>query len=143
MEVKMSSDWEIVFINCRAVRELDVSVLTSFEVTPPKGKVENIIISFGRTFIDDYFSAPNVINIEDQNRRYEFVARIVSKKKGLFKTWGLVKTEECLNEDPLVTEPMIVKEDIDWAKSIDKGYLKPSSQIQSDNTYIFTTEKKD
>ncbi len=119
-----SGSWKIVYIDCIQPGEAR-GAMVHFEVTHPDGKTKSVRPVFSMEFVNDYFHIPGDKDI-DKNR-----SRIINEKEELFKTWGLVRIEEHLDQNTLEDEPKILSKDFVWAKKIEKGTLRPSSVNQA------------
>lgn len=128
--------WQIVFVDYIEGPKGGWEVMFRFEVTSPAGKEKSIRPIFTMEFVDDYFQIPGDQNMSN-NR-----SRIIREKIELFKKWCTIRIEECIDKDCLEAEPPISQKDFEWAAKIEKGYLKPSSQQQGDNTYMYIPERK-
>ena len=60
----------------------------------------------------------------------------------LFKKWALVRIEEALANNTIEEKLEISRKHFEWAEKIEKGYSKPLSQQQNDNTYVYNVERK-
>jgi len=132
---ELSRAWKIAFIGCfdKFAGQNSVWVaMTEFRLTSPDAKETSVTIIFGRSFVDDFFK---VSNIQD-------ISRILEDKEDLFKTWGFVRIEKCLDNDSLKERLEISNGDLKWGKEIVEGRLRPSSIPQDSNTYIYTPERK-
>ena len=109
-----------------------------FEITSPDRNRIFTIVYFTTEFVDDYFHVRGDRNRDIQRERQE----IKKSKLPLFKKWSLVKIEESLRNTTIGDRLEIFREDFQWAEKIEKGYLKPSSQQQNDDIYVYVLERK-
>jgi len=132
---ELSRACEIEFIGCfdKFAGQNSVWVVTTeFRLIYPDARETSVTIIFGRSFVDDFFK---VSNIQD-------IGRILMAKKELFKSWGLVRIEECLDSDSLKERLEISTGDLKWGKKIAEDRLRSSSIPQDSNTYIYTPKRK-
>ncbi len=137
IEIKrVSKGWKIAYIDYRENPAGGWVLMTRFEVTSPHGDEKSIRPIFTMEFVDDYFRIPGERGITERR------SALIKEKEGLFKRWGLVRIEECIDKDLLEEEPKIMSKDFEWAEKIEKGHLIPASRQQDENTYIYTPERK-
>jgi len=108
-----------------------------FEITSPEHQTIFTTVYFTTEFINDYFHIPG-----NRNRWLERRQEIKKNKLELFKKWALMRIEEALRKNTTVDTLKILSTDFEWAKKIEKGHLKPSSQRQNDNIYVYNVERK-
>ncbi len=135
---ELSRAWRIVYIDCIKPKG-GWAAMTRFEVTSPDGKTKSIRPIFRMNFVDDYF---NIRGDQGDLAMDKDRGRMRIEKEELFKTWGLIRIEECLNKDSLEEEPEITSQDFEWAEKVEKGHLCPSSEQQDENTYLYMSERK-
>jgi len=109
-----------------------------FEITSPDHRKIFTTVYFTTEFIDDYFHIPGDRNTNMRRERQE----IKKDELELFKKWALVRIEEALANNTIEEKLEISRKHFEWAEKIEKGYLKPSSQQQNDNTYVYILGRK-
>lgn len=129
---ELSRSWKIVFIDRINRINSAYAVMLRFEVSSPDGKRKSIRPVFTEEFVEDYF---HISGTKESDK-------IINEREELFIKWGLIRIEECINEDSLKEEPKISRADFKWAESIKKGHLLPSSQQSDVNTYMYIPERR-
>jgi hypothetical protein len=135
--VAEKNSWYLKFIGYDMGWEQPWGNKLRFEITSPDHKTIFTTVYFTTLFVDDYFHIPG-----NSNRWLERRQEIKKNKLELFKKWALVKIEEALRNNTVGDKVEIFTKDFEWAEKIEKGYLKPLSQQQNDNTYVYNVERK-
>lgn len=132
------NSWYLKFIGYDMGWEQPWGNKLRFEITSPDHKRIFTTVHFTTLFVDDYFHIRGDKNISTKRKREE----IKKNKLSLFKKWALMRIEEALRSNTIVDRLEISRKDFEWAKKIEKDYLKPSSQQQNNNTYVYILERK-
>ena len=122
---------EIEFVEAIADAADDSAFAVRCEIRGPKNQFEAMRISFTDDFFRDYFHILLTKDLAAEEKR------LIKEKREFFMLLALVKVEQHIDWKTGASKIEIASEDVNWAKKVASGAIKPVSEKKTDHLYYF------